>query len=743
MAGRGRGSPKLLSMAAVLAPLVAGSEARAQDELDEASLEELMGIPLSAPAKVAQPVREAPSVGAVVTREQIDTWGWLTLNDVLFRQPGFAPAQDYERVTVSARGLFEGWNNNHLSMLVDGVPFNNATNGFAYTWDVVPMMLVDSVEVIRGPGSALYGTSATNGVVAVHTRPANNARPLDARVRLGNAGTQIYEAFGGYRLTPLELVAGYAYQRTAGNEYLSLDGSGRVDAAGAPQRFEVNDRHSSHYLFAKLAARGALTGLSAQVHLQAWKFQTGHGWLYVIPDEAERANNSEGRAWIRYCPPAWLDDRLQLELVAMGQRHRKDYRIKYLPSGAQLTLGGTTITYPGGVIEDIDTVAYDLFTRAQVQYRAWRDVTLLAGVENTLLAWGGDRHHAANVDLNAGGTFMPFPSGSFEPLRDSFEKLGDHPVDNLSAFAQVTTGRMFDRRVAATAGIRYDVQFFDYVDIADPARPTQHRSFDQLSPRLAAVVFPHDTLALKLLLERAFRAPSVSELLVSNSLLGNSNTENLKPEQISTVTVAVDYTPSSHLTLRGDWFYERFANQIAFSATQNLSANLYTRSLTGVELEALFDAPLRPGVTMGGFANYTLAHQLDETVQEPTITASDRLTWAPAHVANAGLSLQVGPVTVSTQGHLQGRVYRRDSDRLATGMPTAFAALRPESVAPWFRLDARVAYRPGPWGRVSVQGSNLTDSDGSLVKIGNYPFDYRIEGIRVLAVLELTANLGP
>jgi outer membrane receptor protein involved in Fe transport len=728
-----------MAVLTIAAVAMVPAPARAQGELDEASLEDLMGIPVSAPAKVAQPVREAPSVGAVVTREQIETWGWLTLNDVLFRQPGFAPAQDYERVTVGARGLFEGWNNNHLLMLVDGVPFNNATNGFAYTWDVLPLMMADTVEVIRGPGSALYGTSATNGVVAVHTRAPDNQRPLDARVRLGNAGTQIYELHGGYRLTPLDIVAGYAFQRTEGNEYQSLDGSGRVDAGGAPQRFEVNDQHSSHYLYGKLSARGALTGLSAQVHLQAWKFQTGHGWLYVIPDEAERANNSEARAWIRYRPPAWLDDRLELELVALAQRHRKDYRIKYLPSGA--VFAGTT--YPTGVIEDIDTVANDLFARAQVQYRVWRDVALLAGVENTLLVWGKDRSHTANVDLNTGGTFAPFPNGAFQPLRDSFEKLDGQPVDNLSAFAQVTTGRMFDRRVAATAGIRYDVQFFDYVDIADPARPSRHRSIDQLSPRLALVAFPHDRLALKLLLERAFRAPSVSELLVANSLLGNSNTEDLKPEQITTVTAAADFTASPHLTLRGDWFYERFANQIAFSPTLNLSANLYTRSLTGVELEAMFDAPLRPGWILGGFANYTLAHQLSETVQEPTITASDRLTWAPEHVANAGLSLQVGPVTLSSQGHLQGRVYRRDSDRLSGGMPTAFAALRPESVAPSFRLDARVAYRPSRWMRVSVQGTNLTDSEGQLVKIGNFPFDYRIEGIRVLAVLELTARLGP
>jgi iron complex outermembrane receptor protein len=684
-------------------------------------------------------MREAPSVGSLITREQMDSYGWLTLNDVLFRQPGFAPAQDYERVTVSARGLFEGWNNNHLLMLVDGVPFNNATNGFAYTWDLVPAGVIDSVEVLRGPGSALYGTSATNGVVAVHTRTPDNSRPLEARARLGNAGAQIYEVQGGYRLAPVDVVAGYAHQRNGGNEYASLDGSGRADAAGAPRRFQVNDQHDSHYLHAKLAARGALTGLSAQLHYQRWDFQTGHGWLYVIPDAPERALNSETRLWLSYRPPAWLSDRLSLELVAMGQRHGKDYRIKYLPDGA--VFAGTT--YPGGVIEEIDTVASDLFTRAQLQYRAWRELALMVGVENTLLVWGNDRQHSGNVDLNSGGSFQPFPDGQLHPLRSSFEKVIDHPIDNLSAFAQLTTGRVLDRRVSATLGARYDKQFFDYDVISDPARPTRHRSFDQLSPRLGAVVFPHEALALKLLIERAFRAPSVTELFVANSLLGSSNTEELRPEQITTVTVAGDLTVSRHLTLRADWFHERFANQIAFSATRNLSANLYTRSLTGAEVEALFEVPLRPGLTLGGFANYTLAHLLSETVLEPTITASDRLTWAPEQVANAGLLLQAGSLSVSTQGHLQGRVHRRDSDRLAAGAPTAFSALRPASVAPWFRLDARVGYRASSWLKLGVQGTNLLGSEGSLIKTGDYPFDYRIEGVRVLATLELTARVGP
>src|SRR5687767_9194723 len=73
--------------------------------LAKLSLEELMQIEVSSPAKVAYPVREAPSVGAVVTREQMERYGWLSLNDIILRQPGFVPAQDFERRTVAARGL--------------------------------------------------------------------------------------------------------------------------------------------------------------------------------------------------------------------------------------------------------------------------------------------------------------------------------------------------------------------------------------------------------------------------------------------------------------------------------------------------------------------------------------------------------------------------------------------------------------------------------------------------------------
>jgi iron complex outermembrane receptor protein len=708
-------------------------------ELTDLTLEELLMVDVSAPAKLAQPMREAASVGSVITRNQIENFGWLSLNDLLFRQPGFAPSRDFERLTVAGRGLFESWNNNHLLMLVDGVPFNNASNGWAFTWSLIPTLLMDRVEVIRGPGSALYGTNATNGVVAVNTRRPSNGQPLEAQVRLGNAGTQLYDFLAGHTWSWLSAVAAYGYHLTSGSNHDSYDGSGRTDQAGVAQKFRIGEGGASHYLFLKLEGQGSLRGWSLQTHLHRWSFDTGHGWLFVVPDEKDRAVQTRALVWLRYRPAPMLADKLQLEYVLQWQRHQVSYRIKYLPDGFTFA----KVLYPGGVVEVANNAPHDVFARAQAQVHLWREMTVLLGLENTVFIGPGDVEHSSNVDINRGGTLLPVPDNQLQPAGPIYEPIVHRPVENLGLFLQYTSGRILRQLLSTTLGVRYDLQLFEYRDLDAADHPDRRRSFHQLSPRVGVVLFPHRDLALKAMVERAFRAPAPTELFVSNSLLGNSSTSQLQPEQITTVTAAADWSALRHLTLRANWFYERFANQIAFSATKNFSANLYTRSLTGVEAELLFDAPLGEKTSIGGFANYTLAHLLAEAVTEPTITRSDRLTWAPEQVANAGASLTTHGLSASAQGHYQGVVHRRTSDSFQTdGTPTYFSTFRPSSVAPWFTLDARISYRFADWLRVGVQGSNLLDTRGFLVKNNDYPFDYQIDGIRVLGTLDLTARVA-
>src|SRR5262249_41574154 len=143
-----------------------------------------------------------------------------SLNDILFKQPGFGPAQDFDRRTVSARGFWESWLNNHLLHLVDGLPMNETAYGSALTSEVTPLFMVKDVEILRGPGSALYGSNATNGVVAVTTLSAEDLKSGgEVHARFGGEGTRLYDWVGGFKTDWLfSAVAGYARYATDGND---------------------------------------------------------------------------------------------------------------------------------------------------------------------------------------------------------------------------------------------------------------------------------------------------------------------------------------------------------------------------------------------------------------------------------------------------------------------------------------------------------------------------------------------
>src|SRR5207237_7132974 len=134
----------------------------------------------------------------------------------------------YERVTVSSRGLHEGWNSNHLLLLVDGVPHNNNVNLTAYTWEITPLYMVETMELTRGPGSALYGSTAMNGIVAMNTVAPSNARPAEGLVRFGNAGTRTYDLLAGHKFKHAGFVLAYNHYENDGNSYRSFDGSRRT-----------------------------------------------------------------------------------------------------------------------------------------------------------------------------------------------------------------------------------------------------------------------------------------------------------------------------------------------------------------------------------------------------------------------------------------------------------------------------------------------------------------------------------
>jgi iron complex outermembrane receptor protein len=704
------------------------------EALGTMSLDELLSLEIRAPSTLAQTAREAPSLVSVITREQVESYGYISLNDILYHQAGFSPSRDYDRRTVSSRGLFEGWNNNHLLLLIDGVPYNDNFYGSAYTWEITPLFLMQSLEVVRGPGSALYGSNATNGVLSINTLSARDYdRRGMARVRIGSSGHQIYDAVTAAAGEHLGVVVGFNRFSTTGYEYSSYDWSGRTSPTdpGNPARFRIRDDRSSNYLFTKVEGYGALEGLALQVHYQSWDFQTGHGWLFQVPDFAEAMHESRILAALSYVHES---ERMTQSYAVRFQRHNIDWNMRYFPNGTQITdgMGAVLNDYSAGLWEYLDTDGDDVYAKAQLTFHLPREASILVGLSSDTFWYNGDDEHHSNVDINSDGTFQPFAGNATQPLGPYLEWIDHLPIVSVGGYTQFDSGELFSRYLKLTAGLRYDLVSVRYHEAIDGSTDDiDHRLFQQLNPRVGLVSAVTDELYLKLLVARAFRAPSPTELAGANTYALASNITELQPEVVSTVEFAGDYRISEALVWRANFFFNRFENQIAYSPSNyNLSTNIYTLNTLGVETELYFQSG-----PFSGYANYSYAHRLGEEILDASVAESDgHLTWAPAHVANVGGIYQDHGFTGALQLHFQGPVERRAGEA---------TPLRPGHVKPWLGVDLRVAYAPADWIELGVQVNNALDGlfggqpGNMLIKNFGAPFDYRADGRRVMGSVTL------
>ena len=142
-------------------------------DLGDASLEELMNVEVYSASKHLQSMREAPAFVTIVTAEEIRNYGYRTLADILRAVPGFYVTDDRNYSFLGTQGFSRpGDYNSRVLLLVDGHRMNDAIYEYAMIGPELPLDvdLIERVEVIRGPGSSLYGTSAFFGVVNIITR---------------------------------------------------------------------------------------------------------------------------------------------------------------------------------------------------------------------------------------------------------------------------------------------------------------------------------------------------------------------------------------------------------------------------------------------------------------------------------------------------------------------------------------------------------------------------------------------
>ena len=161
------------------------------DNVIKMSLEELMNTKVSIATKSEKKLSEAPAVVTVITAEAIKNNGARNLADILQYIPGFEfSIGRVGFLSVGVRGVKDPLTNSRLLVLKDGVPVNGTMYGSAIgVTKLFDLHSIDRIEIVRGPGSALYGRNAFIGVINIITKSGNSKNEFDINTSIGNFNT--------------------------------------------------------------------------------------------------------------------------------------------------------------------------------------------------------------------------------------------------------------------------------------------------------------------------------------------------------------------------------------------------------------------------------------------------------------------------------------------------------------------------------------------------------------------------
>lgn len=601
----------------------------------------LQANPLSIPsiivtaAKRSQLVDQAVTSVALVGERQIAQRAVNTIDEAVDKAPGVQLIAGQINVRGSS-GFAEGLGSRVL-LLVDGVPANQGDRG-GINWDVIPVDQVARVEVVKGAGSALYGSSAFGGVVNLITRDL----PLGFHARM--------RAMGGLFADPPHAV--WSFRNYRGVQ----DG---IDLAGSYGRGSVRAglsggaRHSDGYRQQDRADHWQVTGKGAWRPAPATQLDLSGAWAsdqYQVPEP-----------WCVNPPHQCADQGLAIQPFLIdtanaGNRTRSDKGyfaavLSHTPSERTNWLARAswlrthfTDSYPHQSRSDF-SIANRLGAEGRLVSHpdAFRTVTV--GLE---LSHSRDESNVFSGDSIL-GTTRTHTEGAYAAYAEAEQVMG---------------------RLRLTIGARTDFLTVDGGGIT---------AF--LSPR-AGAVWPTTTGSWRASVGRAYRAPSLAERFVTTRVFGIRVIPNpsLRSEDGWSAEVGRTWTPRPWL--RGDAaaFFTHASDLIepVIIRTPALIIqfqNVERARLLGLDL-SVTASPVSPHLST------TFAYQL---LDARNLTSDSVLLYRPRHLLT--LSADYAWHSLGLGGDL------RYSSRFQGDDPLFPGDRRLAGKA----LDVRVSWVSGPW----------------------------------------------
>lgn len=541
---------RLLLPCALALPVGAAAE-----ELADLSLEQLMAVPVVGASKYEQTQDRVAAAVTVITRDEIRSFGWRTLDEALATLPGVHTTYDRQYSYVGVRGFgLAGDYMTRVLITIDGVRVNEPLYDSAPFGRMLPldMDLVERIEFIPGPGGAIYGQNAMFGVVNVITRKgaALDGGEFAASWQAPQATRAARVSWGKRLDNDLELMMSAAILRSDGED-LWMDFG---EAGSGIARGQDGERDQEFNLTAR---RGA------------WSFGLAHGdrrkddptGVYSTDPLTPGISQSDRYTIAHLGYSAALSDTLSLSARAFAG----DYRYE-----STLLFDGLPYGYPASAA----------WHGAELQLVS----TALAG--HTLMV-GAEYQRNRRIEQNIVDYADPTSDYNWRDRRDGY-RAGIYVQDEW---------RISDD-FASTLGLRAD-----HNDLTGT----------KLSPRLGLIWHASARNTLKLLYGRAHRAPNAYEAYYDEPGLQNANPA-LGGEVIDTTELVLDHRAAADLHLRASlyrWEIDNLINLVVDADGIGQYQTVGSVESRGLELSA--DRTWRNGARLRG--NLSFQHATDAAGQ--------------------------------------------------------------------------------------------------------------------------------
>lgn len=159
-------------------------------DFKELNIEDLLNKDVSIATKTNIKVSEAPAIITVITAKEIENMGAKTLTDILDTVNGFETSTFRTGLqSVGIRGFKDVRANSKILLMFNGLPINTIMYGRSIN-SPLDVDSIEKIEIIRGPGSALYGRNAFQSVINVITKTGTQNKKVEASFETGSNGAK-------------------------------------------------------------------------------------------------------------------------------------------------------------------------------------------------------------------------------------------------------------------------------------------------------------------------------------------------------------------------------------------------------------------------------------------------------------------------------------------------------------------------------------------------------------------------